>query len=212
MNTDTVNLLPHSAAERIGRAKRWSGACQTALALTLVAAGAAAATEAGRLEALEARDASERQAESALARDEHRRRLEAEVMSLGTTAVALRRSQGELPLESMLGAITEALPPEHRLERVHLVDSGQGLQGEIVACGRPNAATNGSASAISRFTTALAAMKPFERVAAADPDAAKPDLATPLAYLIRFQLPSDRVFSVVQGDADVNAGEGGHDE
>ncbi len=198
MNTDTVNLLPADLRERVDRAKALSSSCRTALALTFVAAAAAAAAEAGRLEALDARDAAERQAESSQARDEHRRRLEAEVTSLASIANTLRRSQGELPLSSMLGAITDALPDRNRLQRVHLIDGGSGLRGEVVALG--------GADGARLFVTALAATKPFERVAAADASAGD------VPYVIRFELPSDRMFSVVQGDADVNAEGGKHDE
>lgn len=198
MNTDTVNLLPPNLRERVSRAKAMASSCRTALALTVVAAAAAAAAEAGRLEALDARDTAERQAESSQARDDHRRRLEAEVTSLASIANTLKRSHGELPLASVLGAITDALPDRHRLQRVHLIDTGSGLRGEVVAVG--------GADGTSLFVAALAATKPFERVAVADASAGGDP------YVIRFELPSDRMFSVVQGDADVSAEGGKHDE
>lgn len=190
MNGDTINLLPWLARERVKRARAMAFSCRTALALTLVAGAGGVVAEAGRLEALDARDTAERAAQTALARDEHRRRLDAEVRSLALTAADLRRSQGELPLRSILGAVTEALPAGHRLELLRLSDRGLGLEGEIVAIGPDGQAIS--------FVEALAATRPFMHVIAESGGGSIP-------YVVRFELPADRVYSVVQGDADVSA-------
>ena len=187
-----LNLLPASARERVLRAQEVSRSCRTALALTVIAATAAAASEAGRLQAMEACDAAERQAESALARDEHRRRLEAEVRHLAEAAVALQRSESQLPLSSILGAITDALPLGASLDRVRLVPDGTGdwiceLSG------------NAERTPLSHFLDVLAQTRPFERVAINDYVQASE------RFQATFAIPNDRPYSVVQGDADVNA-------
>lgn len=195
MRDQDLNLLPASARERVLRAQELSRSCRVAFALTVVAAIAAAGAEAGRLEAMEACDAAEARAETAQARDEYRRRLEAEVRTLVARAAEVRRGELTVPVPSILGAIGAALPADAALEWVRLADAGDGMKGEVA--GRATAQSAG------RFLEILGRTRPFAvggLIERNDADG---------WFRASFEVPGDRVYSVVYGDSDVNAESGG---
>jgi hypothetical protein len=191
MNIDSLNLLPACAHARVRSARSMGRACRTSLALTAVAACAAAFAALARSTAVEARDAAEQVVAAAEARDEHRRRLDAEVRTLATLVAARERSDREIPLRSIVGAMAEALAPDQRLLALRLHRGNDGLDGFIEVAG-----ANGEAVVLT-----LASMRPFERVAIT----ASPESPAQSRFSVSFLLPTNAGFTVVQGDADVNA-------
>ncbi len=192
MNIDSLNLLPSCAHARVRSARAMGRACRTSLALTAVAACAAAFGALARSTAVEARDAAEQVALAAEARDEHRRRLDAEVRTLAALVAERERSDRELPLRSVLGAMAESMGPGQRLVALRLLRGDAGLDGLVEIAGTRDDAV----------VRTLASMRPFERVTpvtAHDATAAQP-------FRVSFLLPANAGYAVVQGDADVNAG------
>jgi hypothetical protein len=191
MNIDSLNLLPSCAHARVRSARTMGRACRTSLALAAVAACATVFAALARSTAIDARDRAEQIAHAAEARDEHRRRLDAEVRTLASIVASRERSDRELPLRSILGAMTESLAAEQRLVALRLVRGEAGQEGSIEVAGSDGASV----------VRTLASMRPFERVAIAGASDALPADR----FRVSFLLPANAGYAVVQGDADVNA-------
>jgi hypothetical protein len=185
-----LNLLPQSARQRVLCAQEMTRSCRIALTLTIIAALAAIGAEMSRQDAVRSCDEAELRAENSRARDEHRRRLEAEVRHLAEREVALLKRQAALPLVSTLGAIAEALPPDARLHRIHVRTSWTKIDGQLeLAC---------DSAAAQAFIDHLTRRAPFTQAGLEEAGAGE---SFAKAF---FRIDNDRLFRIVQDDTDID--------
>jgi hypothetical protein len=176
----TVDLLSSRIRGRVRAIRLSRMACGTALGLVLVAAAAAVFAEVARLDAMESRDAAERAAEAAIARDDWERRIAAEVAALGADLAALDARRGRLPAAAVLGAVVEAMPESDSLGWIRFEETAEGMS--------VTASLLTDRAGAERTVAGLRQRRPFEAVQA-DPDGS--------SFRLSFRVPTDRLFTVV---------------
>lgn len=193
MRDQDVNLLPASARERVLQAREMSRSCRAAMVLVALATVAAVGAEFGRQESARHFDQVDAKHQGVHARDEHRRRLEAEVDALTGRVQAMRGADRELPLLPLLGAVARALPAGTRLERFAARNASGEARGELTMVG--------SVAQFEHVMNALSAVPPFANLEARDLTAIDPVNVRRAT----FALVGGRRFQVVYDDADVQA-------